>query len=267
MPRGQTQDHAWCRVQVMWRSAVGPRGRSFHCSRMWTEDQWIKIVGKQLYPHPTAELLIIKAQTGRNLNWQRESAALKANAKSFTGKRAWRHLNLNTLPPGARRAAFRSWSRTGGVLGRGGKCALQERQALIQFASEKLAKVKCPEPNWQGPVCTHKRRPGPVEVHRSSSEASTSCPFPLLPALPSFFSPSLLPSFPSLHCFLSSDKHLLCARPYPKPKVTVVHRMYSLYHQETCKLVREAKQIYACNSWKCSERNRQRALKEICREN
>lgn len=137
------------------------------------------------------------------------------------------------------------WAR---VLGRGGKCALQERQALIQFASEKLAKVKCPEPNWQGPVCTHERRSGPVEVHRSSSEASASCPFPLLPALPSFFSPSLLPSFPFLHFFLSSDKHLLCARPYPKPKVTVVHRMCSLYHQETCKLVREAKQIYACNS-------------------
>lgn len=152
------------------------------------------------------------------------------------------------------------------VVAWGEKCSLKEWQALTQFAGEKLMKVKCPEPNWQGPVCTHKRWPVPVEVHRASLKASTSHPFPLLSALPSFLL-SIPSALLSLAFFLSSDKHLLCARPYPKPKITVVNRMYSLYHQETCKLLREAKKIYDCNSWKYSERNRQRALKEIFREN
>lgn len=110
-------------------------------------------------------------------------------------------------------------------------------------------KVKCPEPNWQGPVCTHKRRPetsGGAQKH-SRSETPPAPSHSYLPFL-LFLSIPSTPSLSLLAFFLSSDKHLLCARPYPKPKVTVVHRMCGLYHQETCKLVREAKQIYACNS-------------------
>lgn len=97
-----------------------------------------------------------------------------------------------------------------------------------------------------------------MEMHRTSSEASTSAPPHASLLSLSSFSPSLLPSFPFLPFILSSDKHLLCARPYPKPKIAGVNRMYRLYHQETCKLVREAKYMIVVH---------ENTLKEIDRGN
>ena len=99
------------------------------------------------------------------------------------------------------------WTRVGAW---GEKCSLKEWQALTQFAGEKLMKVKCPEPNWQGPVCTHKRWPVPVEVHRTSLEASTSRPFPLLTC------PSFLPSLhPSPQIPVNHPPEGGTSRPYP----------------------------------------------------
>ena len=164
---------------------------------MQTEDQWIKIVGKQLCPHPTAELLIIKAQTGRNLNWQRESVALKANAKSFTGKRARRNHDPNTLLPGVgiqkrKQGGPEQWPE-----GRDALCKTDRRlfgllvrnwwraSALNLSAGDQFGPTRDAWCQWRCTEPARKRAPLPLPAFLYP---------PFLPSLHPFFPPS--PSCP-----------------------------------------------------------------------